>query len=277
MARLTTSAPAVRAERPEVSQALDDVIHRCLARQPSARFGSAAAVRDALDRARLDPTGAIPRPVIGPRSVAATGATGVVDATPMAGSRRADGSHPPAARPGAARAHPSPQAPAAHVAVGAARGPRSRSAAASPRSSWSTTARARASGSNTGAASEPPATTATITAATAFDPPPGDGTEGRRVHQLRHRRRHHHRLDHRAVQPLPRRREEGRGPRALARPRVRRDEGDRRHAAGRLGRVDLRERQAGRRSLTTLADWGTGAGAAAPTSTERHTRSSSTA
>ena len=63
MARLTTSAPAIRAERPEVSQALDDVIHRCLARQPAARFGSAAAVRDALDRARLDPTGAIPGPV----------------------------------------------------------------------------------------------------------------------------------------------------------------------------------------------------------------------
>src|SRR5207344_679984 len=63
MARLTTAAPAVRAERPEVSQALDDVIHRCLARQPAARFGSAAAVRDALDQARLDPTGAIPRPV----------------------------------------------------------------------------------------------------------------------------------------------------------------------------------------------------------------------
>ncbi len=63
MARLTTSAPAIRAERPEVSQALDDVIHRCLARQPSARFGSAAAVREALDRARLDPTGAIPVPV----------------------------------------------------------------------------------------------------------------------------------------------------------------------------------------------------------------------
>ena len=62
MARLTTSAPAIRAERPEVSQALDDVIHRCLARQPSARFGSAAAVREALDRARLDPTGAIAVP-----------------------------------------------------------------------------------------------------------------------------------------------------------------------------------------------------------------------
>ncbi len=66
MARLTTSAPAVRAERPEVSQALDDVIHRCLARQPAARFGSAAAVRDALDRARIDPTGAIPHPVAPP-------------------------------------------------------------------------------------------------------------------------------------------------------------------------------------------------------------------
>jgi tRNA A-37 threonylcarbamoyl transferase component Bud32 len=70
MARLTTSAPAVRAERPEVSQALDDVIHRCLARQPQARFGSAAAVRDALDRARLDPTGPIPRPG-GPRAAPA--------------------------------------------------------------------------------------------------------------------------------------------------------------------------------------------------------------
>jgi hypothetical protein len=71
MARLTTAAPAVRAERPEVSQALDDVIHRCLARQPAARFGSAAAVRDALDQARLDPTGAIPRPVIAPGGSAA--------------------------------------------------------------------------------------------------------------------------------------------------------------------------------------------------------------
>ncbi len=64
MARLTTSAPAIRAERPEVSSALDDVIHRCLARTPAARFGSAAAVRDALDAARLDPTGAIPRPAV---------------------------------------------------------------------------------------------------------------------------------------------------------------------------------------------------------------------
>ena len=68
MARLTTTAPAVRAERPEVSSALDDVIHRCMARQPAARFASAAEVSDALDRARIDPTGAIPRPLLAPRA-----------------------------------------------------------------------------------------------------------------------------------------------------------------------------------------------------------------
>ena len=177
MARLTTSAPAVRAERPEVSQALDDVIHRCLARQPSARFGSAAAVRDALDRARLDPTGAIPRPVIGPGSVAATGATGVVDATPMAGSGAPTGP-----------THPQP------VPVPLAPTPRRKRR----RLTWLwvllvvllaigggvaafllvNDSSSSGKGSNTGAASEPPATLATITAATAFDPPPGDGSEG---------------------------------------------------------------------------------------------------
>jgi serine/threonine-protein kinase len=80
MARLTTAAPAIRAERPEVSQALDDVIHRCLARQPSARFGSAAAVREALDRASLDPTGVVPRPAAPP------GSSGAVP-RPVAGPR----------------------------------------------------------------------------------------------------------------------------------------------------------------------------------------------
>ena len=102
MARLTTSAPAIRAERPEVSQALDDVIHRCLARQPEARFGSAAAVRDALDRARLDPTGSLPRPVApapvgparpAPRPASAPAPTGPtspqpVPTTPRAAPRR---------------------------------------------------------------------------------------------------------------------------------------------------------------------------------------------
>jgi serine/threonine-protein kinase len=62
MARLTTSVPAVRDVRPEVSVALDDVIHRCLARDPAARFGSAAAVRDALERVARDPSAALPRP-----------------------------------------------------------------------------------------------------------------------------------------------------------------------------------------------------------------------
>jgi serine/threonine-protein kinase len=66
MARLTTSAPAIRAIRPEVSPSLDDVIHRCMARQPGARFASAADVRDALDQARIDPTGALPTPAARP-------------------------------------------------------------------------------------------------------------------------------------------------------------------------------------------------------------------
>ena len=61
MAPLTTSAPAVRAERPEVSQALDDVIHRCLARQPRSpvRVGGRGARRPRPGPPR--PSGAIPR------------------------------------------------------------------------------------------------------------------------------------------------------------------------------------------------------------------------
>jgi eukaryotic-like serine/threonine-protein kinase len=62
MARLTTSAPSIRAERPDVPPALDDVIHRCLARNPEQRFDSAADVREALRRAELDPTGSVARP-----------------------------------------------------------------------------------------------------------------------------------------------------------------------------------------------------------------------
>jgi hypothetical protein len=174
MARLTTSAPAVRAERPEVSQALDDVIHRCLARQPSARFGSAAAVRDALDRARLDPTGAIPRPVVGPGAAGATGATGVVPAA--AGSGVPTGpTHP--------QPVPVPLAPAPAprrrrrltwlwvllvilVAIG---GGVAAFVLVNDRSG-------SGSGNGNGASSSPSAAGATITAATAFDPL-GDGTE----------------------------------------------------------------------------------------------------
>ncbi len=129
MARLTTSAPAVRAERPEVSQALDDVIHRCLARQPSARFGSAAAVRDALDRARLDPTGAIPRPVVGPGAAGATGATGATGAVvaPGGGDAPTGPTHPQPVPVPVAPTPPSSAPAPAHVAVGAAgRAPRDR-------------------------------------------------------------------------------------------------------------------------------------------------------
>jgi eukaryotic-like serine/threonine-protein kinase len=49
MARLTTSPPSIRAERPDVPRGLDDLVHRCLARDPAQRFASAAAVSHALD------------------------------------------------------------------------------------------------------------------------------------------------------------------------------------------------------------------------------------
>ncbi len=52
MARLTTSAPSVRADRPDAPAQLDDIVHRCLARKPDARYESARAVHDALARLR---------------------------------------------------------------------------------------------------------------------------------------------------------------------------------------------------------------------------------
>ena len=47
MARLTTSAPPIRPQRPDVPQALDDVVHRCLARDPARRYrvGECGAIR----------------------------------------------------------------------------------------------------------------------------------------------------------------------------------------------------------------------------------------
>jgi serine/threonine-protein kinase len=69
MARLTTAAPSIRIERADVPPALDDVIHRCLARSPEQRFESAAEVREALRRAELDPTGSIARHPTGARAV----------------------------------------------------------------------------------------------------------------------------------------------------------------------------------------------------------------
>jgi len=166
MARLTTAAPAVRAERPEVSQALDDVIHRCLARQPAARYGSAAAVRDALDRARLDPTGAIPRPVGAPTAVP-----------------------PGAARRPAPADHTHPQPVPVPVATTPARRRRRRFtwlwvllvvlvALAGGVAAYVLVSDSSGSGAGkgNGASSTPSGQTATITGATSFDPL-GDGTE----------------------------------------------------------------------------------------------------
>ena len=84
MARLTTSAPPVRAERPDVPPALDDVIHRCLARDPDQRFASAAEVREALRRTELDPTGSVPRVATGAHVVQSS--PPAAPAAPVAGA-----------------------------------------------------------------------------------------------------------------------------------------------------------------------------------------------
>jgi serine/threonine protein kinase len=85
MARLTTSAPSVRTDRPDAPAALDDVVHRCLARRPDARFESARAVHDALARVRTQPAQqparAAPKP--SPRPVAP-----VVRPQPASAARR---------------------------------------------------------------------------------------------------------------------------------------------------------------------------------------------
>ena len=212
MARLTTSAPAVRAERPEVSQALDDVIHRCLARQPAARFGSAAAVRDALDRARLDPTGAIPRPVVPP--TAARGRSGHRVRPPGPHRPCPHRAHPPAAGPRATS--PPPRAPAAttaHLAVGVAgrarrdRGRRRRVPARERQLGIEQRQRQRGGGSPVGArARRSPRPRRSTRSATAPRAPPWSTT--------RIDGEPDHRLVDRAVRPVPRRPEDRRRPRA---------------------------------------------------------------
>jgi len=70
LARLHRDAPSVRASRPDVSPALDAIVARALAREPSDRYPTAAALADALRRsatarsavapARLDSTATLP-------------------------------------------------------------------------------------------------------------------------------------------------------------------------------------------------------------------------
>ncbi len=240
MARSTTSAPAVRAERPEVSQALDDVIHRCLARQPSARFGSAAAVRDALDRARLDPTGAIPRPVVPPTASAVAGAGAV------------------AAQPPAHTGPTHPQPLPAPVATTPTRRRRRR------RFTWLwvllvvlvaiaggvaafllvNDSSGSGSGGSKSAAAAPSATTAKVADITSFDPLGDDKVEDpTEVGNV---------LDGNAAtvwstdqyNQFPDGPKTGVGLASDPRRRLRRVEGDRRHQPGRVGRGDLRERPA---------------------------------
>jgi serine/threonine-protein kinase len=76
MARLTTTAPSVRVERPDAPAALDDIVHRCLARKPEARYASAGRVHDAL--VRMQSTAPRPaRPAPAPPAVALPAAPSV--------------------------------------------------------------------------------------------------------------------------------------------------------------------------------------------------------
>ena len=97
MARLTTTPPPIRDERGDVPRALDDLVHRCLARDPAKRFASAAAVRHALDivAGAVAPktAGAAPRPssgvaVAAPAASAATTSTTAARSRPVPTARR---------------------------------------------------------------------------------------------------------------------------------------------------------------------------------------------
>ena len=96
MARLTTTPPPIRAERPDVPRALDDVVHRCLARDPAQRFASAAAVSHALELVASGRAGAV-RPPSSTRPAAArpaqpAPATGAAAPRSVARRRRRRGS-----------------------------------------------------------------------------------------------------------------------------------------------------------------------------------------
>jgi serine/threonine-protein kinase len=71
MARLTTTAPPIRLQRADVPHALDDIVHRCLARDRARRYPSAGDVREALARVPIDRYVA---PSIVPRPPSATAA-----------------------------------------------------------------------------------------------------------------------------------------------------------------------------------------------------------
>ena len=238
MARLTTSAPAIRAERPEVSQALDDVIHRCLARQPEARFGSAAAVRDALDRARLDPTGSLPRPVA---------PTGTGPARPVA----APGAHPPphtgptqpTARPRrTSGARPRRRRRRLGVALGHSWSSSSPSPVASSRTCWSATA-APSDGANGGAGAAPPTASKVVLTADRVRPARRRYREPRRGRATPIDGDPTTSWTTEQYDNFPDGAKNGVGLAFDARRRRRREQGHRRDPAERLGRVDLRQRQ----------------------------------
>jgi hypothetical protein len=130
-AQLSAAAPSLRAERPDLSPAVDQVIARALAKSPDDRYPTCTAFATAL------------RAACGPAAVAAGPAAG-----PQAGpsTERARIVSPQAAGPSTERAHiPKPQAAASWASD-----PRSRAASAGP-------PRAASAGAPRAASSWPPA------------------------------------------------------------------------------------------------------------------------
>src|SRR5262245_13555871 len=176
MARLTASAPSIRSERPDVPRALDDLVHRCLARDPAQRFASAAAVRQALDIV----AGGAPASTANARE-------------PASPANRPDAAQrPTAARSAAARSAAAPAAaavPSASTPAGSA--PRTHRrrrgswlwlvvvfivAAAAGVGAYLLVRDQTSNPTNSSSNGLPPASAATVSA-TSFDPPPGDGSE----------------------------------------------------------------------------------------------------
>jgi serine/threonine-protein kinase len=94
MARLTTTAPPIRHRRGDVPNALDDLVHRCLARDRSRRYSSAGEVREALALVPIDryvAPSVVPRPpsaTTGPRPVRPAPHPAKAPARPPARRRR---------------------------------------------------------------------------------------------------------------------------------------------------------------------------------------------
>jgi len=153
-AQLSATAPSLRAERPDLSPAVDQVIARALAKSPDDRYPTCTAFATAL-RAACGPAAVAAGPAAGPQAAGPPTQRAHV-AGPQAGpsTERARIASPQAAGPSTDRAHiPKPQAAASWASD-----PPSRAASAGrPRAASAGQPRAASAGAPRAASSWPPA------------------------------------------------------------------------------------------------------------------------